>query len=243
METTQVIGFAGTYYTLWTLCVEKAYYTAPNGKHYPSHMIYHYSYIKNISTDIEKAKCLYPNTIIDEELKGKTQSFSWEKKDNDLTPEILKFGKYAGCDVRELVKIDFDYILYMINQYGYNKTWEIAKQTPEYIKHISDQQMILDKKIASFKPLVSGNYKLTIERNPDEDGNVCISIIDGQTLQLQFNDIKECYYNGITYYLPVFSDGKAKRLKNKEFEYKLEIIETDINTEHGYCYQVAKVLN
>ena len=243
MKTQQVIGFAGTFYTLWNLCEEKKYYTAPDGKHYPSHIVYHYSYIKNISKDVQKTRSLYPGVSIDEDLKGKTQSFSWEKKDVDLTPEILKFGKYAGYDVRELVKIDFDYILYMIDNYGCNKTWEIAMTTPEYIQHLNVQQDNLNKKLASFKPFESGKHKITIDRNPNEDGIVSVQIVDGQTIQLQFNNTKECYYNGITYYLPVFSDGKAKRLKGKEFEYDLEITETEISQEHGYCWQMANVLN
>lgn len=240
METT--IGFGGTFYTLWQVSSQIQYYTAPNGQHYPAYMKYQYSYIQNISKDIEKVNALYPGVSIDLELCG-TKSFAIEKKEVDLTPEILKFGKYAGYDVREVVKIDLDYILYMIDRCGYNKAWDIAKKTPEYIEYLAVKKMAIDEKVASFKPLVSGKHKLSIKRNPDEAGVVSVSIVDGQTLELQFPNVKECYYNGITFYLPVFNDGKAKRLKGKEFEYNLQITETEINAESGYCYQVAKVLN
>lgn len=242
MDTKTIIGFGGTFYTLWNVSSQMHYYSAPNGNNYPSYMEYQYSYIQNISKDIERVQSLYPGISIDMGLKG-TRSFTIEKKDIDLTPEILKFGKYAGYDVRELVKIDMDYVLYMIDRYGYNKTWEIAKQTPEHIEYMDDQKRLLQSKIATFKPFSNGKHRLTIHSNPDENGVVCVPIIDGQSIELHFNNIKECYYNGYTYYLPVFKDGKAKRLKGKDIEYQLEIIETDLNTEHGYCFQSANVLN
>lgn len=241
MDTKTIIGFGGTFYTLWYVSSQMHYYTAPNGKHYPSYMEYQYSYIQNISKDIERVQSLYPGISIDMELKG-TRSFTIEKKDIDLTPEILKFGKYAGHDIRELVKTDLDYILYMMDSW-YNKAWEIAKQTPEYLAYVDKQNHALEAKIATFKPFSNGKHRLTIQSNPDENGIVCVPIIDGQSIELHFNNIKECYYNGYTYYLPVFKDGKAKRLKGKDIEYQLEIIETDLNTEHGYCFQSANVLN
>ena len=50
-------------------------------------------------------------------------------------------------------------------------------------------------------------------------------------------------YNGYEYFLPIFKDGKSKRIKSKELEYTLEIISTEIDKERGTCYQEANVIN
>lgn len=239
MNSKTVIGFGGVFYTLWQVSSVMHYYTSPNGNHYPSYMEYRYSYIQNISNDIEKVKSLYPGVNIDMELKG-ARSFTIEKTEDDLSPEILKFGKYAGRDVRDIFKLDFKYALYMIDRYSHNKSWQIAKSTPEYVEYINEMQRALDAKIASLQPFKSGKHRLVIDKNPDEFGYTCVSIADGHMIELHFDEIQQCYYNGITYYLPVFK-GKAKRLKGKDIEYGLEITETDLNTEYGYCYQKANV--
>ena len=240
----KVIGFANVYYTLWNVREETIYYTAPSGTVFPSYVTYYYDYVKNISTDLEKVKALYQDTEIDYELKG-TNSFVIEKKDVDLTPEILKFGKYAGRDVREICKEDLNYIVFCIENCGtkHNKALQIASESPEYLEYIASKKRALEAKVAAFKPFQNGKYKLTLPRNPNSDGEVYIRITDGQTLVLQFRDVKRCMYNGIEYYLPVFKDGKCRRVKGIELEYELEIEENHLNEEMGICHQTAFVIN
>jgi len=240
----KIIGFANVYYTLWNVREETIYYTAPSGAMFPSYVTYYYDYVKNISTDLEKVKALYPDTEIDYELKG-TSSFVIEKKDVDLTPEILKFGKYAGRDVREICKEDLNYIIFCIEKCGtkHNKALQIASKTAEYIEYIASKKMALEAKVASFKPFQNGKYKLTLPRNPNSDGEVSLQITEGQKLVLQFRDVKMCMYNGIEYYLPVFKDGKCRRVKGIELEYELEIEISDIDEVRGICYQTANVIN
>lgn len=242
IDNMKTIGFANVYYTLWDITSEVCKYQAPDGKIYPSYTIVHYAYIQNISKDLEKVKSLYPDVEIDLELKG-TKSYSIEKKEIDLSPEILKFGKYAGFNVNELVKIDFKYVLYMIENYGARDSWKIAKKTPEYIEYLNEKQNSLNKQIEALQPLTSGKYKFIVEMNPNKDGNVYISISDFHEVRLHFNDIKPYSYNGYEYFLPIFKDGKSKRIKSKELEYTLEIISTEIDKEKGTCYQEANIIN
>lgn len=242
---TTIIGFGGTYYTLWSVESETVYYTSPSGRHYPSYTKSRFTYHKNISKDIETVRSMYPGITIDKGLRGK-RSFIIENKKEDLSPEIIKYGKYDGRDVREIVKEDMPYVLHEIdNAYRFNpRLWDIAMETPEYKQHLNEEKKKLAEKCASFKPLESGRHKITMPHNPDgEERCVPIPVAEDHTLELRFKEVRECYYNGHTYYLPVLSNGKARRLKNKEFEFDLEIVATDINTEHGYCYQVANVLN
>jgi len=243
MKEKQVIGFANIYYTLWNVREEVINYTAPSGTTFPSHVIYYYNYIKNISTDLDMVKSLYPNVEIDIELRG-TSSFTVEKREIDLTPEILKFGKYRGCDVREICKTDLDYIIFCIEKYGTNnKALEIASETTEYIEYIDSKKRALREKVAAFKPLQSGKHKLTLPRNPNSEGEVSLFMGDGQTLVLKFQGVKRCIYSGIEYYLPIFKNGKCKRVRGIELEYELEIETTDIDEGNGICYQTANVIN
>ena len=241
MKSETVIGFGGTFYTLWTFQKEIKYYTALDGRHYPSYPVYHYSYIKNISTDLDKVKNLHPNISIDMGLKG-SSSFSQSKKEEDLSPEILKFGKYAGRSVYDIVKVDISYTAYMIDNYGYNKSWQLAKETSEYTEYITRVQREIDEKITLLRPVESGRHTLTINRNPDNKGVVIVEVAENHCLELRFLNIRELFYNGLSYYLPVFKD-KAKRVKGKEFEYNLEVIETEVNRQSGYLYQIANVIN
>lgn len=56
------IGFANKFYTLWMVYERKYSKT--------------YVYVKNISFSKEKAQTLYPNATFNEELRGKTQTFT-----------------------------------------------------------------------------------------------------------------------------------------------------------------------
>lgn len=73
----QIIGFGGKFYTLWTYNNINNYYVDSYGNSYCTGGVTHYYYLKNISTDLEKVKELYPDLSINDELKGRYGS--WEK--------------------------------------------------------------------------------------------------------------------------------------------------------------------
>lgn len=238
----KIIGFANKYYTLWEVTSETCQYQAPNGSIYPSYMKYHYTYLQNISQDITKVVSLFPGVEIDLSLRG-SHSFTIRKVEIDLTPEILKFGKYAGYHINELVKIDFDYVLYMINNFPERETWKLAQTTLEYINYIQAKEEAIKQKIAAIIPLVSGNHTFKIERNLDSGGDVFIAISDNHKLKLHWSNCKEFSYNGFSYFLPVGSNGKVKRIKNKELSYNIEITSTTTDERYGMCYQEANVID
>ena len=57
----QAIGFVNKFYTLWSIDTQPVYTTDVNGKHWLTGYNTNYTYHKNISFDLEKAKSLYPS--------------------------------------------------------------------------------------------------------------------------------------------------------------------------------------
>jgi hypothetical protein len=87
------------YYTLWDVTSENVY-TTLNGMHFLSGVKVNYSYIKNVSTDFEKAKDAHPGIPFNEDLRGK--SYSWEEVrsiSEDLPVNWFTFGKIKGSDI------------------------------------------------------------------------------------------------------------------------------------------------
>lgn len=226
------IGFANQYYTLWNVEKTPVYTTDSYGKHWLTGYNTHYFYIKNISFDIEKVKSLYPTLTIDENLRGHTTS--WEKKSQeDLCPQIMKFGKYYGQNIDELIVKDFDYILWLINNNG-NSNSAYALSLPiivDYFKHIEEKKCETKKK----KELIfndflnKGEYTFIADKNlrlyddkaylyTDIDDDICVSFI--------FSEFSEQSYNGYDFAYPLIK-GKAKRIKNKSITLKFKLSDID----------------
>ena len=87
--TTTAIGFSNKYYTLWQ--IEEETRPLGNGCNY---VVTHYYYIKNISFDKDKALAKYPNASLDENLRGKTASWSSRPKEVWTNVDVFRFGKY-----------------------------------------------------------------------------------------------------------------------------------------------------
>lgn len=83
----QIIGFGGTFYTLWTYSTRENFYVDSYGNSYCTGGITNYYFLKNISTDLNKVKELYPHLSIDEGLKGRY--VSWQKVDKIELPAHL----------------------------------------------------------------------------------------------------------------------------------------------------------
>lgn len=226
----QAIGFANKYFTLWSIDTRPVYTTDSNGKHWLTGHNTYYTYHKNISFDLEKAKSLYPTLEVQEDLKGKTNSWVTENKE-DLCPQIMKFGKYYGRDINELAEQDFEYIIWICENKGYTSNGKYARQLPKIHAHFKSieeatNKVIIDRNNAFEDVLNTGSYEFVAERNLKinedfayiyiNDGDLCI------TFKFEQGTFSYNEYQGFSYGLPLVK-GKVKRIKGKTI--KLEFIE------------------
>lgn len=220
------IGFAGTFYTLWNVQTESIYLTDINGQSYLAGVKGHFNYIKNISTDLEKAKALHPDLEVDEDLYGRNKSWSDFKRADRVNenPHIMTFGKYINRDISELIEQDFDYILWMLDsKYEYSDNGNFAKNHPKVIEHFRQIEEAENEKERLHtelynKVLADGEITIVLEKNLSVgDGYAYYSHKEnGTSLELNFEGgtWKEMEYGGFTYGLPTLK-GKAKRTKGK----------------------------
>ena len=230
----QAIGFANKFFTLWSIDSQPVYTTDAYGKHWLTGYNTHYTYHKNISFDLEKAKALYTTLEVQEDLKGKTNSWTTENKE-DLCPQIMKFGKYYGKDINELLEQDFKYVIWLCENSGYSSNGKYAKnlfKVQEHFKSIEDatKKIITDRNDAFEAILNEGSFEFVAERNlkiSDDfayiyvnEGDLCITFKFKQGA-FSYNE-----YNGFVYGLPIVN-GKAKRMKGKTVKFNF----TEDNTE------------
>lgn len=156
MKTYNIIGFAEQYYTLWVCnehdieCVNKfgkiLYRTAVR-----------LEYVRNISKDINEVMKQFPNTVIDVTLKGeKRQSYMKE----DKNPNLFNFGKYADCEINDVINSDFDYCLWAVN--AETSAAETIKKHPKYQAYIAEQKRILEANKTA-NPWLKAGDKVTIK--------------------------------------------------------------------------------
>ena len=123
------IGFAGTYYTLWSVSSEAIYSTTPHGVHYLSNVKSIKNYHQNLSKDLESAqakakKMGCQNLMPDDSLKGKKRSFSTSQYfDYDYKDYEFDCGRNRYDDIRECQ--DLEYLIYWIG--SQNHGLEFAK--------------------------------------------------------------------------------------------------------------------
>lgn len=224
--TIMAIGFTNKFYTLWEITEE----TRPLGNGH-NYIVTHYTYIKNISFDKETALAKYPNAIFDDSLRGKTRSWESTKEVWDNV-DVYRFGKYKyeKIDNRDLnylawywdniyVEDHKKFVENVLTANGYEirihtytnyRGEEVSSKhlmTPEdlEIEHQNNEEF--NKTLAELE--VGNPINLFIESNPDSEGDYT----DGN-INYHFQEVKENWYSGFTYYLPVLN-GKAKRIKNK----------------------------
>lgn len=235
----QAIGFANKFYTLWTIDTEPVYTTDSNGKHWLTGYNTRYTYHKNISFDLEKAKELYPTLSVSEDLRGKTNSWTSANKTEDLCPQIMKFGKYYGMDINELIEVDFQYLLWVLENKGYSSNGKYIQDLPKIQKHFqdiedADNKLINDRNNAFKAILNAGSFEFIAERNLKiynefaymyiNEGDLCV------TFKFEQGTFSHNEYNGFSYGLPIVK-GKAKRIKGKTVKFEF----TEDKTE---AYQV-----
>ena len=222
------IGFANKFYTLWDITEETRY--LGEGHHED---ITHYSYIKNISYDKETALAKYPEAEIDEDLRGKTHSWNSAPKEVWENVNIFRFGKYK---YEPIENGDTHYLEWYWNQVGGEHQEYVGKvlesrgyevRTREYISSydgsLRKTTFLIDPETLEWErkdkeelnkvlKKCENNEILTIvpDRNVDEDGKYKDILVI-----YKFPNVKENYYQGHSYYLPIDAKGKSKRIKNK----------------------------
>lgn len=257
------IGFSKQYYTLWSITEEAQYSTNMRGEHYHSHIRVTFTYIQNLSKDInlavEKAKlrgCV--NLEPDLELYGRNSGFYKDIKTSCEIPDKLhfefNFGKYFGQDIR--FNRDENYLIWFYNQtenryakvnleknFGYIKDGDDLYSPSEYKKILENRGV--SRKFEDFINLIKSSSSLAniiidFDKNLNAGGYYSYNLEQyygvPRDISIKFLDIKEMYFRGFNYSLPVI-DGLAKKIKNKQMVVLAELK----SSESGYYFEVIKV--
>lgn len=230
------IGFAEKMYTLW----EGTRIEKDGIKPYIE-----YSYIKNISSDLDKVKSLYPDVEIDLTLKG-TKTIVRSAYTYVAEPlDVFNFGKYKGMKVEDCPDYSYlswyfdqvsnerkEIIIPILEEQGYgvvkhnDNYWQLFKpqEWKEHLEFEEKKSKVLDM-AKSGEPLT-----LTAETNLDQDGEIYI-----EPIWYKFGDFKVLEYRGYPYGLPTIN-GKAKRIKGKE----IRVTECEVIDEQHYEIIIKK---
>lgn len=251
-----IIGFATEYYTLWEMQTEPVYITDDYGNHHLIRYKTNYLYICNISTSLDKTKQKYPDLTIDEGLRGKVRSFTLENTEEDLVPDILKFGKYKGKTIQDVVKTDLNYILWLIGNSN-SATAKACASLPEIIQDNAKKEADKQAKIDSFIEVQSGLNEVRFLGNPnhklgesqlfsEEEAikslepvkgyyTAAVQVGENHVLNVLFKDVYRV--EGMYPYNMAIINGKSVRLKNKKMALQLNVIYTHKN--EWMCEQYA----
>ena len=223
--TVKAIGFTNKYYTLWEIWEEHK----PLGNGH-SYVITHYNYIKNISFDRDTAISKYPGLPIDETLRGHTRSWNSTKEVWDNV-DVFRFGKYKYEKIDQSTDINYltwywnnidgdhkEFVGHVLEDNGYEireRVYNLSSgpRVEQYLMspEALEEENKLDKEFHEMVDKIQNATELNFfcQSNPDYEGEYW----DGN-IHWRFQEVKENYYNGFEYYLPILK-GKAKRIKNK----------------------------
>jgi len=231
----KTIGFAEKFYTLWDVTKEDVFSTtiSANGEnHRKSGERVICTYIKNISYDLGKVQELYPDTPINEDLRGMSRSFEYLTGEAKIqyADDVFSIGYNKGCaialcnSIRDL-KWAFDnesgnvrinniknkmISLGMVEAYGvmYDNQ-EQADKAIELINNRAAAQLNTDNILDAMTN--GGVLDVTFEKNLDSYG-CYYDRVNGVTIQ--FENYKIMSYNGFEYALPSVN-GKGKKVKGQ----------------------------
>lgn len=211
MTTSYIIGFATKFYTLWSVSNEP--YTNQYGEQIG--VTHRYAFIKKISTSLERARALFPDTPVDESLRGHRSFNRFESFRPQYADDEFAFGKLAGTKVADCR--DSGYLAYVWNGLT-DQQKTIA--TPVLVSsgyHMVGGDLMTSAQYNRFAEHVnfentakSGNaFDVLFEKSLDEYGNYWF-----KGLTIHFPEFNVNCYNGFYYALPVVN-GHAKRIKSK----------------------------
>lgn len=234
----KIIGFATQFYTLWDYEAVPQYKTDSYGNHHQTGVSHNYYYIKNVSTDLDKVKALFPNVEIDTDLRG-TSSFTRNEK-LSLPENFFWAGKYAGKLIDDILEIDFKYCLWSAENYN----MPYITNHPKYIAHFEAIEQKKRMDIENAQTVKPGDVvELEFLRNgynADDDYTECWTDARfGETeLKVLCNGVKPV--SGMYPYLMPVINGKAQKTKGKKLTVTvIEILETNIYA--GVVKQFIKV--
>ena len=180
------IGFSTKYFTLWNVSTETKYRTV-NHKHYACGVNTHYTYIQNLSMDldkaIEKAKGFGCTDLAPyDDLHGKSKSFT-KYTPIDYGVGYFNGGKYEGTLISECN--DLDYLLWTIDA-GYGSI-EIKKRICELDDsfYLNDEELKNKKEeqgVSVYDRICNGEIELRSLSNfsepfPNDDQTVMLTSV------------------------------------------------------------------
>mgnify|MGYP003424775404 FL=1 len=246
------IGFTAKYYTLWDVSSSISYITGDGGMQFPYEKGT-YSYLQNLSTDlesaIEKAKSMGCTWLeVDEELFGRNQRFSFERKLycdlNASNASWFWFGKYKDAAIALCDDINYltwyvdasksksdvcnPIVLKQLDNLGYCKFGNEWVLKTDWIECVTKAEIAAD---FSKHVRETGSLQCTLTKNLDWEGVASVEV-KGAFFQLIFADFVQMEYNGYGYALPKLG-GKGKRVKGKEL--KLNVVH-----DHDNYYKVSR---
>jgi hypothetical protein len=234
----KIIGFATQFYTIWDYEAVPQYKTDSYGNHHQTGVNHNYYYIKNVSTDIDKVKALFPNVEIDTELRG-TSSFTRNEK-LDLPENYFWGGKYAGKLIDDILEIDFKYCLWSAENYN----MPYITNHPKYIAHFeaiakAEQAEINSKELLKVGDVVELEF-ITNGYNADEEYTECWTEANYNDVEVVVNCNGVKPVSGMYPYLMPVINGKTQKTKGKKLTVTIiEVLETNIYA--GVVKQFIKV--
>jgi len=234
----KIIGFATQFYTLWDYEALPQFKTDSYGNHHQTGVDHKYYYIKNVSTDLDKVKALFPNVEIDTELRG-TSSFTRNEK-LDLPENYFWGGKYAGKLIDDILEVDFKYCLWSAENYN----MPYITNHPKYIAHFeaiakAEQDEINSKELLKVGDVVELEFTRN-GYNADEEYTECWTEANYNDVEVAVNCNGVKPVSGIYPYLMPVINGKAQKTKGKKLIITvIEVLETNIYA--GVVKQFIKV--
>lgn len=222
------IGFARKYFTLWDVTSFTEYGQGSTGTYSYTRTVY--TFHQNLSINEEKAKQKasekgVKDLTVDTELFGRSgRSFEKVSPREYVKYEDTQFsyGKYVGeyFDKSE----DVDYLDWFYKDSGnINAAKRLVELDDYYLiengelitQDVLESRKISEKIESQLKK--DGFVEIFVERNVDSYGFLNV---DG--VSFNFGEVRENYYNGWDYYLPVLN-GKQKRIKKKTLKVYAEL--------------------
>lgn len=232
----KLIGFTVKYYTLWDYETVPEYTQDAYGKYHVSGIKHCYTYLKNISFDIEKVKKLHPNVEIDEGLRGQTRS--WHRSERvELPNNIFWGGKYKGKLIDEILVSDFNYCMWAMK--NYNVVADYLSTNPIYLEYLENKEKMVEQQLRTAGVIRTGS-KITIEFttngwNPNEDLTECWASARYNDIYVQvlIPGVKQVM--GMYPYLMPAVNGKPQRVKGKSYEVNVaEVMRTEVSGDRIY---------
>lgn len=167
-----IIGFATQFYTLWNV-EEVKHYSEANGKHHHVGTTFAYTYFKKVAKSLDKVKQLYPDTPIDESLRGVNGSFKEYRptqSESVIDDTLFPYGRYSGTLISQCNKAYHLFRLYD-NKDHYQHT--PRRRAFARRRLIELGELVMADKVFNLveKYIPAGHYKYLVEKKAKQDAS------------------------------------------------------------------------